>query len=275
MSENPFLIAVAPNGARKTKKEHSALPLTTVELIETAETCLAAGAAMMHFHVRDSSGQHTLDHTIYGPVLKELEAVVGEKMLLQVSSESVGMYQPAEQIEQMKRLAPHCLSLGLREIIRDHRDFSDGHKFLSELHRTGVLVQYILYSPEDVEWYEKLCGEGIISGKNHLLLLVLGQYGQTGDEGKQLVHYVDAIKSKSPWMVCGFGKREHSLMAEAVQRGGHARVGFENNHLLPDGSPALDNASLVKLTANEALSKGRSLGDKTFAELLYDNNEDN
>ena len=269
MASGSMLIAVAPNGARKTKQEHPELPLSCSELIQTAVSCFEAGAAMMHFHVRDTSGKHTLDHKIYGPVLRELEAAVGENMLLQVSSEAAGRYQPVEQIEQMKRLAPNCLSIGLREIVKDQDDYAAGQTFFAEMRRTGVLVQYILYNPADVAWYEKLCADGVIPGENHLLLFVLGCYGQAVTENYDLHSYVSALKKNSPWMVCGFGLSEHSLMAQAAQLGGHARVGFENNQHLPDGTLAPDNAALVKITADLARFSGRSPGDKLFAESLF------
>jgi 3-keto-5-aminohexanoate cleavage enzyme len=269
MARTPMLIAVAPNGARKSKLDHSELPLGTGELIKTAEKCLAAGAGMMHFHVRDRYGKHTLDHKIYGPVLKELEAAVGEDMLLQVSSESAGRYRQDEQIEQMKRLAPHCLSCGLRELVGDSTDYSAGQTFFSNLLRAGVLLQYILYSPADVEWYETLCADGVIPGDNHFLLFVLGRYQQGGTEKNDLQSYIAALKRRSPWMVCGFGQIEHDLAAQAEKLGGHARVGFENNLHLPDGSVAPDNAALVRLASGLAQAGERPLGDKLFAESLY------
>jgi len=269
MARTPMLIAVAPNGARKSKLDHPELPLRTGELIKTAEKCVEAGASMMHFHVRDSSGKHTLDHKIYGPVLKELEVAVGKNMLLQVSSESAGRYRPDEQIEQMKRLAPHCLSCGLRELVEDSTDYTVGHAFFSDLRQAGVLLQYILYSPADVEWYETLCADGVIPGENHFLLFVLGRYQQVGKEKIDLHSYITALKHRSPWMVCGFGRIENDLAVQAEKLGGHARVGFENNLHLPDGSSAPDNAALVKLTADLAKAGGRPLADKLFAESLY------
>ena len=36
MGHGPMLVAVAPNGARKTKLDHAKLPLTVVELVKTA-----------------------------------------------------------------------------------------------------------------------------------------------------------------------------------------------------------------------------------------------
>ena len=67
MSENPpaplqdVSITVAPNGGRRSKADHPALPLTVPELVRTAAECLAAGAAMLHLHIRDAQGGHLLD----------------------------------------------------------------------------------------------------------------------------------------------------------------------------------------------------------------------
>lgn len=57
----PLVIAVAPNGARKTKKDHPALPIEPRELAIEAASCIEKGAAMIHLHVRDASGGHSLD----------------------------------------------------------------------------------------------------------------------------------------------------------------------------------------------------------------------
>src|SRR5437763_1963197 len=49
----PIMLAVAPNGARKSKADHPRLPVSALELAATAQECLAAGASMIHLHVRD------------------------------------------------------------------------------------------------------------------------------------------------------------------------------------------------------------------------------
>ncbi len=221
----------------------------------------------MHFHVRGSDGKHTLDHAVYAPVLKELEAAVGGNLLLQVSSEAVGIYGAEEQIEQMRRLAPHCLSFGLQEIFPPGRDCSCGNVFLSTLRSEGVLVQIILYSPEQVRRYEQLCAQGIIPGEDHFLLFVLGRHGKY--EPADLRAYLSALRGGSPWMVCGFGNREHELMELAVQLGGHCRVGFENNHLLADNTPAPDNAALVRRTAAMIRAAGRFPAGRSYAASLH------
>src|SRR3954454_3056933 len=55
------LITVAPTGAESAKADAPALPCTLDELVSTAKACQAAGAAVIHVHVRDADAQPTLD----------------------------------------------------------------------------------------------------------------------------------------------------------------------------------------------------------------------
>ncbi|MEC8515837.1 MAG: 3-keto-5-aminohexanoate cleavage protein, partial [Pseudomonadota bacterium] len=58
-------LMVAPNGARRTKADHPAIPVTIQETVETALACAAVGAQAMHLHVRDADQQHVLDAGLY------------------------------------------------------------------------------------------------------------------------------------------------------------------------------------------------------------------
>jgi len=57
----PMILAVAPNGARKTQADHPAVPISPAELAATAAAAQAAGASMIHLHVRDGAQKHILD----------------------------------------------------------------------------------------------------------------------------------------------------------------------------------------------------------------------
>jgi 3-keto-5-aminohexanoate cleavage enzyme len=52
MTTAPLILTVAPNGAYKTRAQYPAVPMAPEALAETARTCLDAGAAMLHMHVR-------------------------------------------------------------------------------------------------------------------------------------------------------------------------------------------------------------------------------
>jgi uncharacterized protein (DUF849 family) len=56
-----LLITVAPTGAETAKQDCPQLPTTLEELVETAKRCEAAGAGMIHVHIRDDAHKPTLD----------------------------------------------------------------------------------------------------------------------------------------------------------------------------------------------------------------------
>src|SRR5689334_12670119 len=112
-------IAVAPNGGRRTKADHPAIPLTPAELARTAAECLDAGAAMIHVHVRRPDGRHLLDADTYRQATSAIRAEVGDRLVIQITTEALGIYNPAEQIAVLKAVRPEAASLALRELAPD------------------------------------------------------------------------------------------------------------------------------------------------------------
>jgi len=55
------LITVAPTGAEAGKAAVPALPVSLAELVVTAKECEAAGAAVIHVHIRDDAARPTLE----------------------------------------------------------------------------------------------------------------------------------------------------------------------------------------------------------------------
>jgi len=65
-------------------------------------------------------------------------------------------------------------------------------------------------------------------------------------EPEDLLPMIDALGDfKADWAVCAFGAKEADCATLAVQHGGHCRIGFENNMLLPNGTIAPDNTALI------------------------------
>jgi uncharacterized protein (DUF849 family) len=60
------------------------------------------------------------------------------------------------------------------------------------------------------------------------------------------------------WAVCSFGIRELECLSRAVELGGDARIGFENNLLCANGEQALNNAAQVEALRQNILAQGRT-----------------
>lgn len=265
----PLIVTVAPNGARKTKADHPALPITAEELAVEALRCHNAGAAMIHLHVRDEAGGHSLSVEAYRAAIAAIRDRVGDDLLIQVTSEAAGVFGPVEQMEMVRRLKPDHVSLALREIVADATAEAEAAAFLQWLGAEGVTPQYILYSPEDVSRFLDLRRRNVVPGRSHSLLFVLGRYGRRQARPEDLLPFLEALgHTDDIWSVCAFGGMEHACVAAAIALGGHARVGFENNMILKDGAVAPNNAPLVAQVGQLAAALGRPLADARTAHAL-------
>ncbi len=258
----PLIVTVAPNGARRAKADHPALPVTPPEIARTARQCRDAGAAMIHLHVRGRDGGHTLDPDAYREATLAIRGAVGDGLIVQASTEAVGLYNPEEQIAMVRDLRPEAVSLAIRELAPDAGHESRAAGFFSWLVRERIMVQYILYSPQDVSRFMGLVRKGLVPDKNIFVLYVLGSYGEGkgARPGDVSAFLAAAEKGGIPltWAVCAFGEREGDCAVEAAALGGHARVGFENNLTLNTGETASDNAALVAQLVEGARVLGRS-----------------
>jgi uncharacterized protein (DUF849 family) len=257
---HPLLITVAPNGAYKQRPDHPALPMTPAELGQTAKLCLDAGAAMMHMHIRDAQGRHSLDVQGYRDAQQAVKAAVGDALIVQVTSEAARVYQAPAQIAMVTTLKPEALSVGLREVDQPEIGEAGLAEFFGWLARHRVMTQIILYDVADLQRWQALRAQGVIPDAPWSLLFVLGRYsvGQTS-EPKDLLPFVLAHTGPESWSMCAFGAGEHACATAAMALGGHARVGFENNLLLKDGQLAPDNAALVRQVADSARVLGRPI----------------
>ena len=102
----PLVITVAPNGARRGKADHPALPVTPAEIAREAARCHEAGAAMIHLHVRDSEQRHSLDVGAYREAVAAVREAVGDRLVIQVTSEAVGIFSPEEQMAMIGPYLP-------------------------------------------------------------------------------------------------------------------------------------------------------------------------
>ncbi len=255
-----IMITVAPNGARRTKADHPRLPVTADEIATTAKSCLKAGAAILHLHVRDKNACHSLDTGLYLDAMTAVRGAVGEDMIIQVTTEAAGQYKRAEQMQMVRDLRPEAVSLALREIIPDSNGEQAAYDFFSFLIAEKIWPQFILYNAAELERLITLQQRGVIPFAEPFLLFVLGSYGTRKAVPEDLAPFLDVYGTRHwPWALCAFGSKEALCMDHGTAQGGHLRVGFENNIYNPDGSLVNDNEELVERGADAARKNGRSV----------------
>lgn len=244
------LIMVAPNGARRTKADHPALPVTISETVAAARACFDAGAGCLHAHVRDAAGAHVLDAGLYRELLSTMRTSV-PNMQVQITSEAVGRYNPAEQRALVRDVRPEFVSIALREMVSGE-DTADAGVFYRWALNEDITVQHILYAPGDLEQFYRYAASGVIPGECHQVLFVLGRYAENQESTPEdLDPFLKVLSehrgdTELDWAVCAFGHRETDCLVHAVAQGGKTRIGFENSLWNRDGSLAIDNAARVR-----------------------------
>lgn len=240
-------LMVAPNGARRGKVDHVALPLTDAEVIATTHACQKAGADGVHLHLRDANALHLLDAGRYQALLDQL-ANLGPEFFLQVTSEAAGRYSAVEQQAMMRQLRPAHVSVALREMVRASEDWPTARDFYHWAADAGVGVQHILYSPDEVSTFAQACDRGDIPGPARQVIFVQGSYANGSCDAVPHEAYLHPLMEVGDidWMVCAFGADETASLVRAAELGGKARVGFENSLLNADGTIATDNAERVR-----------------------------
>lgn len=248
-----FELMVAPNGARLTRADHPAVPLTPAELAETARACHAAGAGAIHLHVRDAAGRHSLDPARYRAAL----AAIGARsdIAVQITTEAIGLFGVATQIDCIARSGAADASVALREIAREPARLPEAYQ---AARRAGSDVQHILYDADDLRALLRGYDEGAIPPEFDRVLFVLGRYsvGQRATPG-DLAPFLAALGARPlRWSACAFGPQEQACLLAALQHGGGARIGFENNRIAPDGAVFADNAAAVASLVEAAARLG-------------------
>jgi uncharacterized protein (DUF849 family) len=240
-------IMVAPNGARKTKSDHPALPITIGEIVSEASQCFNAGADGLHAHVRDGEHKHVLDARLYRELISQMREMVPD-MLVQITTEAVGMYSPEQQRKLVFDVLPEAVSVSIAEMTSDS-DTAACKRFYFEAYEREIAIQHIIYTPNELEQFFAMERSGIIPMAAHQFLFVLGRYASDQESNPaELDGFVNALrkyKASSDWAACAFGTKETACLEKAFMLGGKARVGFENSFWNADGSRAGNNAERV------------------------------
>ena len=206
------MVIAAPNGARRMQADHPALPVTANELADCAATLPDLGVSVLHLHVRDREGQHTLDPDAYRAAMRRIGARTGDALIVQVTTEAIGRYSADEQMAVVRELRPEAVSLALRELCPDPAAETAAAAFFAWLVAERIWPQYILHSAADLERFEALRRRGLFADDQPSCLLVLGRYGeQQHGEPAELDTLLPSLDPGLSWSVCCFGPREHDV----------------------------------------------------------------
>ena len=249
------LITVAPTGAESTREQVPALPITLDQLVETAVRCEAAGAGMVHVHIRDDEGLPTLDPGRLADTVSALREATS--MLVQLSTGG-SVHDPYDARLAVLDAAPDSCSLTLGTVNFGDDVFMNPWPFVCELYErtqaAGVVPEFELFDLGQVAALHRLLERfGLPYGGRVHCDLVMGVPGGMPGNAATLVAAVQALPDvTTSWSATGIGRSTLPVALAALSCGGHLRVGMEDTVTLSRGVPVEHNAQLVKRAASLA-----------------------
>jgi uncharacterized protein (DUF849 family) len=254
MTSPRTLITVAPTGAESAKADVPALPVTLEELVSTARACEAAGAGLVHVHIRDDAARPTLDLQR----LRDTVQALRESTTLVVQLSTGGaVTDPFEDRLRVLDAEPDSCSLTCGTVNFGDAVFSNPWPFMVELYRRTqaqqVVPEFELFDLGHVTALHRLldtCGAPY-GGQVHCDL-VMGVPGGMPGTAQALVAAVGALPAGASWSATGIGRTTLPVALAALSAGGHLRVGMEDTVTFAKGQPVESNAQLVRRAAELA-----------------------
>jgi len=243
-----LLVTVAPTGAETSKQDFPQLPTTLEELVETAERCEAAGAAMIHVHIRDDEHQPTLD---LGRLAATVEALHERTDLVVQLSTGGSVHDPLDQRLKVLDAAPDSCSLTMGTTNFGDDVFSNPWPFITELYQLSqereVVPEFELFDLGHVASLRRLLDKfGLPYGGRVHVDLVMGVPGGMPGTTDALVAAVGALPPETTsWSATGIGRSTLAVALASLSKGGHLRVGMEDVLTLAKGVPVEHNEQLV------------------------------
>ena len=250
----PTMITVAPTGAETAKSDAPALPATLEELAAAAKACEAAGAALIHIHIRDGAALPTLDLA----QLTDTVTAVREATDLVVQLSTGGaVTDPFDARLRVLEAGPDSVSLTCGTVNFGSDVFMNPWDFIVELYRRTqaleIVPEFELFDLGHVATLNRLLDkEGLPYGGHVHADLVLGVPGGAPGTIDSVVTMSRLLPPGASWSATGVGRSTLPVALATLSAGGHLRVGMEDTLTFSPGRPVRDNAELVARAATLA-----------------------
>jgi uncharacterized protein (DUF849 family) len=275
MTGKKVIISCAVTGGMTVPGQSPAIPKTPEEIINSSLEAHAAGAAIIHIHVRDPfTGMPSAELGLFADVLDGIRANC-DAIVQPTTGGGVGMTID-ERARVVVELRPEMATFNLGsfnfgiftvhhrpemapfeiEYLESTRDyvfkntFADMYKLAGHFRAVGTKPEFEAYDVGHLFNLKHLLDNGIMTAPFHLQF-VLGVLGASGPTLSQLLHMLATAKElfgtdAFSWSVAGVGyPAEFHMGASALTLGGHFRVGLEDNLRVSADHRATSNAQLV------------------------------
>jgi uncharacterized protein (DUF849 family) len=266
MTEN-VIITCALTGAGDTVRKSPHVPVTPEQIARNAVEAAAAGAAVVHIHVRDpETGDPSRDPKLYREVVERVKET-GTDVVINLTAGMGGdlvidpddplthlpgtdLVGGLERLPHVEDLLPDICTLDCGSL-----NFGDGSNLYvstpdmlragaRRIQELGVRPELEIFDTGQLWFAKQLLAEGLLDEPTVFQLCMGIPWGAPADPGV-LQSMVTMLPQGARWASFALGRMQMPWVAQSILLGGHVRVGLEDNLYLGKGNKAT-NAQLVE-----------------------------
>ncbi|KLI96883.1 3-keto-5-aminohexanoate cleavage protein [Streptomyces sp. KE1] len=266
MTEN-VIITCALTGAGDTVRKSPHVPVTPEQIARNAVEAAAAGAAVVHIHVRDpETGDPSRDPKLYREVVERIKET-GTDIVINLTAGMGGdlvidpddplahlpgtdLVGGLERLPHVEDLLPDICTLDCGSL-----NFGDGSNLYvstpdmlragaRRIQELGVRPELEIFDTGQLWFAKQLLAEGLLDAPTVFQLCMGVPWGAPPDPGV-LQSMVNMLPDGARWASFALGRMQMPWVAQSILLGGHVRVGLEDNLYLGKGNKAT-NAQLVE-----------------------------
>lgn len=263
--EAPVILTCAVTGNLTTREQTAYLPVTPKEIADSALEAAAAGAAVVHIHVRHpQTGKPSMEIEHYRETVDRIRdgnpdvilnittgpggRFVPSERDPSIAAQGTTLLPPEQRVEHIAILRPEICTLDLNTMNSGSAVVINTpvnvRKMAAIIREAGTRPEIELFDSGDIALLDDLVKDGTIE-PSPLCSLVTGvRYGfQPSPE--TVLYARSQLPAGSIWGAFGIGRFAFTTVAQSLLAGGHVRVGLEDTIYLDKGVLAKTNADLV------------------------------
>ena len=270
-NSSPVIITVAITGAIPRKKDCPGLPVTVSEQIEETHKAYEAGAALVHLHVRKPDESPSSDPDQFAKVQEGIKKHCPD-MIIQFSTGGRGQDQTLRGAMLFHRPDMASLATGSvnfpNGIYENPPTFVDG--LANEMNKYDIKPEIEVFDMAMLYSAADLIKRGLLKAPAHVQF-VMGVPNAMPAKRSILEFLVSELKEIMPdatWTAAGIARHQLTVNEWALEMGGHARTGLEDNIKYDQTRVAKDNAELVSRVADLATKYNRPVANAKLARQI-------
>ncbi len=287
---NKTILTCAVTGNLTSKEMHPGLPVTPKEIAEAGLEAAAAGAAILHLHVRDpETGKGSMEFALYDEMVSRirekntdviLNLTTGEGGRFvpssdnpMIAAENSTLCKPELRVSHVEKLKPEICTLDLNTMWSGQAaviNTPENLKIMAErIYAAGVKPEIEIFNSSDIHLLNHFIQEGVIKTPVMVQMVMGVRFGAAANS-ETMLYLKSQLPEDAVWAAFGLGRMEYPMLAQSFVAGGHVRVGMGDNVYIKKGELCTGNAQLVEKAINIVEELGGEIATPDEARKILD-----